>query len=274
MKQRLWKIVLQKGGQSLKESLFPGKRGCRICGCFFPENKLDSGLCPFCLEAWLALRRAGRPCPRCGSFFWPLGCQGPCSQGFEGFSGVVTAVPYRGVYRDLLLEFKYNSRPELAESLGLLLAWAWEESTKASKDAGLPNTFPFLSSKLKSPWLVPVPLHRDKFLRRGYNQSLLLAKEAGKRLGFDVKELLYRTRAGKAQAALDQKERKAALQGLFQRIPGYLPDPSRPLILIDDVITTGATLDACRQALDPQKVLCIKALAFAAGSGPEVEKYL
>ena len=95
----------------------------------------------------------------------------------------------------------------------------------------------------------------------------------GKNLGFPVKEILFRQRPGKVQAGLDQRQRKTALDGLFQAAPGYLPDPAQPLVLVDDVITTGATLLACRQALGAEKALRIKALAFAAGAGPQADQH-
>ncbi len=260
-------------GDSLVQSLFPREVSCRICGRYFPQNRLLSGLCPFCIERWQQMRLAGLPCPRCGSFFWPNRCLGPCSQGFTGFTGVTAAAPYRGIYRNMLLELKYDGRRELAETMGFLMALAWEEREEALRppaDFLIPGKRP---GSLKTPWLIPVPLHRGKAERRGYNQSLLLAEAVGKNLRLPVKEILYRTRAGKVQAGLDQEERKTALNGLFCPMPGYLPDPGQPLILVDDVITTGATLLACRQALDPQKALWIKALTFAAGAGAQADNY-
>lgn len=265
-----WKIIFELSKDSLAESLFPGKVSCRACGSFFPRSRLLAGLCPSCVERWRELWRLGAPCPRCGSFFWPGRCLGPCSQGFAGFSEVAAAAPYRGIYRNMVMALKYEGRQELAETMGFLMAMAWRERERRPGGSGpLAKRGP----PERVPWLVPIPLHREKAEKRGFNQSLLLARSVGKNLGFPVKEILYRQRPGKVQAGLDQRQRKTALDGLFQAAPGYLPDPAQPLVLVDDVITTGATLMACRQALGAEKALRIKALAFAAGAGPQADQH-
>ena len=112
---------------------------------------------------------------------------------------------------------------------------------------------PFLASFITIPadWeldaIVPVPLHKRRLRRRGYNQSALLAQALSEHVQAPVREdLLMRIRNTGTQTALGAKERRRNLRGAF-----VAKDEAKGmrLLLIDDVRTTGATLDACAQAL-------------------------
>jgi ComF family protein len=97
--------------------------------------------------------------------------------------------------------------------------------------------------------LVPVPLDAARLRARGYNQAALLAASLGAALGWPVlPDALQRTRPTRPQVGLSPRERRANVRGAFG-----CPAPSlvqgRRLLLIDDVMTTGATLDACAEAL-------------------------
>src|SRR5690606_20884487 len=96
--------------------------------------------------------------------------------------------------------------------------------------------------------LVPVPLHRSRLRERGYNQALELARPLGRRLGIPVCHgLLVRTRATAAQSRLDAGARAANLRDAFE-VPVHLEVPAH-VALVDDVMTTGATLHAAADAL-------------------------
>lgn len=97
--------------------------------------------------------------------------------------------------------------------------------------------------------VVPVPLHRERERERGYNQADLLAKPLAKRLKLPHKAvLLVRTRPRPDKQVLSMEERWQSVRGAFATRPGSQVDKQR-VLLVDDVMTTGATLDACARAL-------------------------
>jgi ComF family protein len=97
--------------------------------------------------------------------------------------------------------------------------------------------------------VVPVPLHKDRERARGYNQAGLISKPLAKKLRLPHRAvLLMRTRPRPNQQILSLEERWASVRGAFATRPGSQVDKKR-VLLIDDVMTTGATLDACARAL-------------------------
>jgi ComF family protein len=150
-------------------------------------------------------------------------------------------VPNPGLCRDLnqralvqaILLLKY----EQIEPLG---AWFAERLAEVVKEQG---------SALAADVVVPVPLHRQRERERGYNQAALLSKPLAKRLGLPHKAaLLMRTRARPEKQILTLEERWESVRGAFATRPGSQVDNLR-VLLLDDVLTTGATLDACARAL-------------------------
>jgi ComF family protein len=110
--------------------------------------------------------------------------------------------------------------------------------------------------------LVPVPLHAARLRQRGFNQSLLLAQHAGDLLGIEVKEVLIRTRRTDAQVNLGSEERVINVARAFAMQPGF-PVAGLSIVLVDDVITTGATLSACADALISAGATSVKAASLA-----------
>lgn len=138
--------------------------------------------------------------------------------------------PFTGVTRRALHALKYDGQRRLVSPLGAAVARRWAR-------AGVGGDV-----------LVNVPASPDRVRGRGYDQAALLAAEAGRRLGLPVLPALERTRATTAQFDLDRAGRAANLGGAFRGVAG-VDVRDRWIVLVDDVVTTGATLAACAAAL-------------------------
>ena len=160
-------------------------------------------------------------CPSCASTIEPAPAGSPA------------ALLYAGAASQAIVAMKYGSRPDLARPLGDLL-WRSLEPRAASWRGAV---------------VVPVPLHPTRLADRGFNQSALLAARVVGRLDgqFEPRGLV-RTRETPQQTSLDRHARAANVAGAF-RVRDAAVVRGRAVLLVDDVATTGATLDACTAAL-------------------------
>ena len=119
-----------------------------------------------------------------------------------------------------------------------------------------------LENPLPAELLVSVPLHMDRLRERGYNQAALLTRELSERSGLPVEEgSLVRIRETTPQVALKAAERRKNVRGAFRGQGEKLRD--RQVLLIDDACTTGATLEACAEALREKGTRSVWALVLA-----------
>lgn len=147
-------------------------------------------------------------------------------------TSIVASCRYEGVGGELIKRFKYGRDRTLAPVLGDLLIKALSDHRIAGK---------------KFDAIVPVPLHPLREREREFNQSALLAVRLGRDLRVPVKNLLRRTRDTAPQAALDRAGRMKNLEGAFE--VSKMTCGGSSVLLVDDVTTTGATLDACAAVL-------------------------
>ena len=154
-----------------------------------------------------------------------------------------SAAAYGGWLRRAIHLFKYEGEPARAASLAPLLIAAAQD-------------FPEIDV------IVPVPLHSSRQRRRGYNQAELLAAPLGRELQRPIVRLLIRTRSTDQQAKLDAEARRRNVEDAFQA-----PEPrvvaGRRVLLVDDVLTTGSTLNACADALHAAGASWIGVLTLA-----------
>lgn len=231
----------------LVDLVFPPR--CPLCGEALGEQ---GGLC---LACWSTLAIPGDPA--CATCQRPLGdtvgdgtatgmqCA-PCLQSPPSHDGIAAATLYNATSRDLVLAFKYGRRVALGALLGRLMAARVGDLT--------------------GEWLVvPVPLHRWRLWKRGFNQSAMLARTIaappGRTLAVDA---LLRTRATPSLGGLGRSERAKALRGTIAVNPAWKTrlDGSR-VLLVDDVMTSGATSDACVRALRRAGAGTVRIACFA-----------
>ena len=152
-----------------------------------------------------------------------------CRRGLLGFDAAYSFGFYEAELRELIHLFKYGRVQPLARPLGRLLAQA------------LPREQSF-------DVIVPMPLHWRKRWERGFNQSALLAREVGRRANIPVRNVLRRVKFTAAQAGLTNAKRRLNVSGAFRpKKRGILK--GQRVLLVDDVMTTGATAAACARAL-------------------------
>lgn len=112
--------------------------------------------------------------------------------------------------------------------------------------------------------LVPVPVHPSRKRKRGFNQAELLANHIGKILGISVyPDGLRRVKKTMPQKQLNQEERLKNLRQAF--VPGWLPDHVRTVLLVDDIYTTGSTMEACAKSLTSMGVEKVYGLTLCIG---------
>lgn len=143
----------------------------------------------------------------------------------------IAAFAYEGVLRRTLARLKYGGAARLARPLA---------------DAAAPLLGPFVGACAPAA-LVPVPVHRDRLRQRGYNQAALLARQLGGELGLVVSDVLDRARPTSQQHRLNRAERLRNLRGAF--VMGRDARAPPRAILVDDILTTSATLEACAAVL-------------------------
>ena len=246
--------VLRSPVDNLACALFPSS--CALCGdsllrlngapicdlCWNSLSPQDETLCACCGEA-LGLAHFSTPLTA-GDRFGPgdLLCQ-PCRLAPPAFVKAVAFGAYQGHLRSLIHLLKYDGMQPLAHRLGELLAQSLDPFADASGEA-------------RRMLVVPVPMHRAKQRRRGFNHAALLAQTAISKLGrshpeWDLRlalDVLERVKPTLSQAGLTAGQRRRNLRGAFvARRPAQLA--GRDVLLVDDVYTTGATARACSRVL-------------------------
>jgi ComF family protein len=178
----------------------------------------------------------------------PHGTQrcGHCLLKVPAWQSALTAVSYQWPWTDVLAQFKYQSQPGWARTLASLMY-----SAPGVDDA-----------LAQAQWVVPMPLSHQRLAQRGFNQSLELAKQLSPlKSRYD---LLLRVRDTPAQRSLPRAERLLNLQGAFLVNPLQAAAlRGQRVLLVDDVMTTGASLQMAALALQAAGVAHITTLVFA-----------
>jgi competence protein ComFC len=228
-------LLIKDTLDALASIFFPAP--CWICD----EPLTSASLIPICDLCIAEMRRMDSlQCEGCGRpFASPVVAEAiqklcyVCRRGAYHFEQARSYGLYNDALSGAILLLKY-------ESLKRLGAWFADRLVPIVRDE-------FRGVEFDA--IVPVPLHPSRQLERGYNQAELIARPLAKRLGIKMATyLLVRTRPRPAKSVLTLKERWESVRGAYETRTGAKVDKLR-ILLVDDVFTTGATLDACSRAL-------------------------
>jgi ComF family protein len=211
--------------------------GVHLCaGCAEKARRIEAPFCEKCSEPFDGAIDEAFVCANCGDRELHFDC---------------AVAPYlsRGVVREFIHRFKYDHERFLRLPLGAWLAAALEDErlTRTPIDA-----------------IVPVPLHPTRFRERGFNQATLLAEQLAAHAKIPVVEALRRTRYTTTQTRLDRHERMENLRNAF-RVRQSAAVQSRHLLLVDDVFTTGSTVDECARVLRLAGAASVRVATVARG---------
>jgi ComF family protein len=218
-----WGSSARRSGRWLLDLILPPR--CPGCGAIVAD------LHSFCISCWSSLNFLGeRGCVVCGI---PLASidSGTCAVCLVRpplIDRTRAAVEYGEVARHLAIGLKYGRKLALAKAMARYMA-------------------PLLDGTNRDVLLIPVPLHRWRVAGRGFNQSLLIARELASLTGVDVApRLLRRQRATPPLKGMSFSQRRKTVAGAFHTIGNCR---RRSVVLIDDVLTTGSTAEACARSL-------------------------
>ncbi len=208
--------------KSIYDLIFPKKCvGCEKEGfwlckkCSAKIVQVKAPFCPYCYK----LTRLGQYCSRCRRYY--------------NLSGVIIAAHYEGPLKEAIHKFKYDRIKELAEPLAELLIFRLQ--------LGFPRG---------DLVLVPVPLVRRRQLERGFNQAAVLAKKVAEEFEIPLlADVLKRVKDKPAQVELKGRERRENVKGVFVVRGEAGQIKGKTVLLVDDVFTTGATLNEAAKVL-------------------------
>lgn len=224
--------LLKKFYNSTLDLLFPEEGICFICDKYDEEVKEDH-ICSDCKDK-LSFINENR-CPTCGKPTYNDNSSDRCSYCANKtfyFTKAFSPLEYTGVLRKIIYKYKYESKPYLYKSFGELMLKAL-----ANEDIKHIDT------------IVPVPLHRSRKAERGYNQSELLAKYLSSKLDIPLDNKNFiRIKGTKVQNKLSRLQRQENVKEAF-KVRDNRVFKDKAIFLVDDIFTTGATVNECSKTL-------------------------
>ena len=256
--------VWERLGEELLQVIYPENLYCMACGDLLDGEEdltVRWGLCGSCLDQMFCeenlTKAMGKDCED------------------RSYSQVLSCTVYGGLSKEIIGKFKNNGQPWLGKNLGRLMAQRFREEFGPEEER----------VRRAADLVTFVPVHRKKKRIRGYDQSAILAKQVGDSLGIPWAECLVRTRATAAMKNISEAQRRQNVEGAFDwkglgESVGWgsgLSESARDgsnregrelegkrVILVDDVVTTGSTADACASVLRDRGAKDVILLTFAA----------
>ena len=219
----------KKFKENLLNIFFPKDIKCLICGRELDTNTLYC-ICDSCMEELPF--NTGKTCLRCDSAIssdanYCVNCKNSAPQ----YKRNKSVFLYDGVVKKFVRQLKFDNKKFYASTLSNFIA---SEYVKLNKDFDI---------------IIPVPIHKDREKRRGYNQATLLCTSLKEKLKLNVDEnVLTKERATRSQAYLSREEREKNLEDAFKVVDRKLVK-GKTILLVDDVFTTGTTINECAKTL-------------------------
>ncbi len=216
----------RQAGSPLFRSVLDFALPPRCGGCGAIVDDVDS----FCTDCWRKLEFLQGGCERCGLPLKGTEAEtcGACLAQPPRLDRIRAAVAYDDISRSIALRLKYGRKIALARTMSRYMR-------------------PLVGELPSDALLVPVPLHRRRLWSRGFNQSAIVARELSRRTGIPgAVEALRRTRATPPLKGMGMRQRRRTVAGAFR---STMDLRGQTVILVDDVLTTGSTANACARVL-------------------------
>jgi len=229
-----WARILQSWGATALEWLYPGR--CVLC-----LDPTPTGICEHCASD---LPRPGPSCPSCAEPLPFAGDCPSCQRRPPTLDAVWTPFVYAWPLSHLLLAYKGGGRPQLSRPIGFLLTDHLPRTATDGVDR-----------------VIPVPLHDRRLVQRGFNQSEELARALCRQRGLHLDtQSIARVIATPSQQGLNRRARRANLRGAFAAATDL---SGQRVLLLDDVMTTGTTLNELARAVRRAGAARVTAVALA-----------
>lgn len=270
--------VWRELGEEVLQLIYPENLYCMGCGDFLDNEATVSewGLCGRCMEKLFSQEQLKKTMEK--------GCEG------KNYQRVLSCTTYGGLSKEIIGKFKNDSQPWLGKNMGRLMAErfreeyfrdevrgteAWNTQATCAEAIGSEFSHGESSRGAKALWCVDfvtfVPVHERKKRLRGYDQAQILAKQVAACLGVPCLDCLLRTRMTAAMKNMSKEQRRFNVEGAFawkesmdcngEKISDLR---GKRILLIDDVVTTGSTAEACARVLCGQGATEVILLTFAA----------
>ena len=242
----------KKFKENLLNIFFPKDIKCLICGRELDTNTLYC-ICDSCMEELPF--NTGKTCLRCDSAIssdanYCVNCKNSAPQ----YKRNKSVFLYDGVVKKFVRQLKFDNKKFYASTLSNFIA---SEYVKLNKDFDI---------------IIPVPIHKDREKRRGYNQATLLCTSLKEKLKLNVDEnVLTKERATRSQAYLSREEREKNLEDAFKVVDRKLVK-GKTILLVDDVFTTGTTINECAKTLRSAGAKEVHSLTLAHAHRDTIEK--
>lgn len=212
----------------LKDLIYPEKPVCLACERKYEHSEIKD-ICDRCLSKFSFITDF---CPICGREVIPGAlidgeiCP-ECEAERPPYKIARSVFTYAGYAREVLLEYKYGHRPDLAEPFSYMLFFYYDEYFR----------------DIDIDYLISVPMHGERKNYRGYNQAARLADSLSKKVKIEYKDILRRVKNSLPLYTLTKKARKVELEGAFELKEDVEKDifKDKTILVIDDIITTGTT---------------------------------
>lgn len=237
--------------ERLAEAVFPSKLYCISCGALIDRTR-NYALCDDCIKKikWAT----ERTCEKCGKLLRDDNHHELCNDCREitrYFDKGYTCCLYDDLTRQILMDFKFNGHDELGLAIGDALA---DRMKYAGEDIDM---------------VTSVPVHESRLVQRGYNQAEVMAKRYVRKTDSNIcyAELLKRTKKTSAMKSLDVAGRQANVENAFEiRVEKKHLIEGKTIAVVDDIFTTGSTLDECSRMLKEAGAKRVIVVTFAAGA--------